>query len=74
MKEGAYVFRFGMKQKIRMYYFHQKYRLEIDPNFTPNLIEILRSPLSPSTEIKFKLNNKNFEYCVNYVYCVNCNT
>ena len=68
MKEGAYVFRFGMKQKIRMYYFHQKYRLEIDPNFTPNLIEILRSPLSPSTEIKFKLNNKNFEYCVNYVY------
>ena len=68
MKEGTYVFQFGMKQTIRMYYFHQEYRLEIDPPFSPNLIEILRSPTSPSTEIKFKMNNENFEYCVDYIY------
>ena len=67
MKEGTYVFQFGMKQTIRMYYFHQEYRLEIDPPFSPNLIEILRSPTSPSTEIKFKMNNENFEYCVDYI-------
>ena len=51
-----------------MYYFLQEYRLEIDPHFSPNLIEILRSPISPFTEIKFQMNNQNFEYCVNYVH------
>ena len=68
MKEGVYVFRFGMNQTKRFYYFHNEYRLEIDPSFSPNVIENLSSPISQSTEITFQLKNKNYEYCVKYVH------
>ena len=68
MKEGVYVFRFGLNQTKRFYYFHSEDRLEIDPSFSPNLIETLRPPISQSTEITFQLNNKNYEYCVKYVH------
>ena len=68
MKEGVYVFRFGMNQTKRFYYFHNEYRLEIDPSFSANIIKSLRSPISQSREITFQLKNKNYKYCVKYVH------
>ena len=68
MKEGVYVFQFGSNQTIRIFYFHQNFEIQVDPNFDLNKTKILTSnmsPTMPSTGIQLHVEYPNFRYCMN---------
>jgi len=68
MREGAYVFRFGSNQTIRIYYLRHRFELEVDTNIVLNQTKIISAGTLSSKASPIELDFPNFRYCMNYLF------
>ena len=72
MKEGAYIFQFGLNQSVRIYYCRSNYHLEVDPQFKFGKDETInfssQASLSSQPHIDLKLDYPNFRSCMDHVF------